>query len=107
MAVRTNREIKKIAKDYALLLVKAGLPIEKIILFGSYAIKKANENSDIDLAVVLKEIKDDKFTTRLKLMKYCRNFSDVIEPHPFLFSEFTDADPFASEIIKNGIVVYS
>lgn len=107
MAVRTNREIKKIVKEYASIIVRAGLPIEKIILFGSYALKNANDNSDIDLAVVLRELKEDRFATRLKLLKYCRDFNDVIEPHPFLNSEFNDTNPFASEIIKNGILVYS
>ncbi len=107
MAIKTGREIKRVVKEYTKLLLKAGLPIEKIILFGSYALRKANDNSDIDLAVVLKELKEDRFTTRLKLMKYCRNFNEVIEPHPFLNSEFNDTNPFAFEILKNGIILYS
>ena len=40
-------------------------------------------------------------------MKYGRKFEEVIEPHPFFNSEFNKANPFASEILKNGIVVYS
>lgn len=107
MAIKTNREIKKIIKEYTALLLKAGLPIEKIILFGSYALRKAHDNSDIDLAIILKDIKDDKFTTRLRLMRYCRDFDEVIEPHPFLNKEFNKKNPFVSEIIKNGITVYS
>lgn len=107
MAVKTDREIKKIVKEYTRLLIEAGLPVEKIILFGSYALKKADDNSDIDLAVILKELKEDRFTTRLKLMKFCRNFNEVIEPHPFLNSEFNDTNPFAYEILRNGIIIYS
>jgi predicted nucleotidyltransferase len=83
------------------------LPVEKIILFGSYARNMANENSDIDLAVILKEIKEDRFTTRLELMKYCRGFEDVIEPHPFLDKDFNLGNPFAAEIMKDGITLYS
>ncbi len=107
MAVKSNRQINKVIKEYTTLLLNAGFPIEKIILFGSYALRKAKTDSDIDLAIVLKKISEDKFSTRLKLMKYCRNFDEVIEPHPFLKSEFTETNPFASEILKNGITVYS
>ena len=107
MAVKTDREIKKVIKEYTALLIEGGVPVEKIILFGSYALKKANENSDIDLAVILKDIKDDRFSTRLSLMKYCRDFDEVIEPHPFSHNEFNKKNPFVSEIIEYGITVYS
>lgn len=40
-------------------------------------------------------------------MKYCRNFDEVIEPHPFWSKEFNKQNPFASGIIENGITVYS
>ncbi len=107
MAVKSNRQINKVIKEYTKLLLYAGFPIEKIILFGSYASRKATMDSDIDLAVILKEITEDRFSTRLKLMKYCRDFDEVIEPHPFWVKEFNKQNPFASEIIKNGVVVYS
>ncbi len=106
MAVKSNRQINKVIKEYTKLLIDAGFPIEKIILFGSYAKRKAKTDSDIDLAVVLKDITEDRFSMRLKLMKYCRNFDEVIEPHPFGVKEFNKQNPFVSEIIENGIVVY-
>lgn len=106
MAVKTNREIKKIVKEYSALLLEEGLPVEKIILFGSYALKKATENSDIDIAVILSEIKEDRFTERLKLMKFCRDFDAVIEPHPFVSNEFDAENPFAFEIMNTGIEIY-
>ncbi len=107
MAVKSNRQINKVIKEYTKLLLDADYPIEKIILFGSYATGKAKTDSDIDLAVILKEITEDRFSTRLKLMKYCRGFDEVIEPHPFWVKEFNKQNPFASEIIENGVVVYS
>jgi uncharacterized protein len=87
--------------------MKAGLPLEKVILFGSYSSNEQKDDSDIDLAVVLKEYSVDRFNTRLELMKYSREFEEVIEPHPFLFSEFDDSNPFISEILKHGIILYS
>ena len=87
--------------------MKAGLPLERVILFGSYSLNEQKEDSDIDIAVVLKEYAVDRFNTRLELMKYSREFEEVIEPHPFLISEFDDSNPFIYEILKHGIILYS
>ncbi|MDR3625394.1 MAG: nucleotidyltransferase domain-containing protein [Ignavibacteriaceae bacterium] len=105
MADRTIEDASRIAHEYFMLLLKAGLPVKKVILFGSYSRKEQNESSDIDIAVVLKEYHKDKFETRLELMKYAREFEDVIEPHPFLVSEFDETEPFASEILHSGIEI--
>jgi predicted nucleotidyltransferase len=105
MAVRSIEQVEDTIKKYYLLLNKAGLPVEKIILFGSYSANRQNENSDIDVAVILKNFTEDKFETRLKLMKYCRDFEEVIEPHPFSEDEFNTSNPFAAEILKHGILI--
>jgi uncharacterized protein len=107
MAIKTTEEIREIVRRYYRLLLSEGFPLEKIYLFGSYSSNKQNEYSDIDLAVVLKKFSKDRFNTRLELMKYSRQFKEVIEPHPFLLSEFNKSDPFVSEIIDTGIEVYS
>jgi predicted nucleotidyltransferase len=106
MAVRSIEDARKIAHEYNKLLLIAGLPVVKTILFGSYSRREQNESSDIDIAVVLKEYRTDRFDTRLELMKYAREFEDLIEPHPFLASEFDESEPFASEILHSGINIY-
>lgn len=106
MAVRTTEDARKLARKYYMLLLKAGLPVEKVILFGSYSRNEQKEYSDIDIAVVLKEYINDRFDTRLELMKYAREFEDIIEPHPFLVPEFDETEPFASEILHSGITIY-
>ncbi len=107
MVNKSNKHIEKVIKEYYRLLIKNGYPVEKIILFGSFAKNNHHENSDIDLAVVLKKYLNDKFDTRLELMKFTREFEEVIEPHPFLASDFNDSDPFASEILKTGRIIFS
>jgi len=107
MAVRTIEEIKDIIKKYYKILLQEGYPVEKIFLFGSFAHNKQSENSDIDLAIVLSKFSKDRFNTRLELMKFTREFEEVIEPHPFLSSEFDESDPFVSEILRTGETVYS
>ena len=105
MVILTVEYAKQIAHNYFMRLLKAGLPVEKVILFGSYSRAEQKESSDIDLAVVFKEYSKDRFDTRLELMKYAREFDEVIEPHPFLMSEFDETEPFASEIIQTGIEI--
>lgn len=42
----------KSIKDYLVRLTESGLPVGFGVVFGSYAIGKADENSDIDVLVV-------------------------------------------------------
>lgn len=107
MAVRSTKEIESICKQYYTNLLKLGIPVEKVILFGSYARSKQNRDSDIDLAVILKYYRKDRFETRLELLKAAREFNEIIEPYPFLISDFNESDPFASEIIRSGEEIYS
>lgn len=106
MAAKSTKEVREIVKRYYTLLIRAGFPLEKVILFGSKTRNEQNENSDIDIAVVLKKYSKDRFTTRLELMKFSREFDEIIEPHPFLSTELDGSDPFISEIIDNGIEVH-
>ena len=47
-----KEEIVKIIKKYAEKLREKGVNFQKIILFGSYAANRENQDSDIDVAVV-------------------------------------------------------
>lgn len=107
MAYKSIEEIRDIVYKFYSLLLREGYPVEKVFLFGSQVKNEKNDDSDIDIAIVLKSYSKDRFTTRLELMKYCRQFKEVIEPHPFLSSEFNDEDPFSAKIFREGIEVYS
>jgi len=89
-----------IAQRYA-LAVKANYDNTRIILFGSYARGNANEDSDIDIAVILKDY-NNLIDTQLELMRLRRKIDSRIEPHPFRESEFSQTNPIVSEIIKYG-----
>ena len=89
-----------IAQRYA-LAVKANYSNTRIILFGSYARGNANEDSDIDIAVILKDY-NNLIDTQLELMRLRRKIDSRIEPHPFRESEFSQTNPIVSEIIKYG-----
>ena len=94
----------EIAQKYINFLIKNKYPIKNAYLYGSYIKGNFNENSDIDIAVVLDSLTD---TTEemFKLMKHRRQFDLRLEPHPFLFKDFNRNNPFADEILKSGIKI--
>ena len=89
-----------IAQKYA-SVVKANFNYIRIILFGSYAKGNFNDDSDIDIAVVLKDY-SSLIDIQLELMRLRRNIDSRIEPHPFRESEFDLSNPIVSEILKFG-----
>lgn len=81
--------------------VKNKYDILKIILFGSYARGNFNEDSDIDIAVVIKDY-DNLIDTQVDLMRIRRKIDSRIEPHPFREKDFNLSNPLVNEIIKYG-----
>ncbi len=92
-------------KKYIAYLRKNRFAVQKAYVFGSYAKGNMREESDIDLAVVLKNLQNT-FTTQVQLMKLRRDFDLRIEPHPFDETDFNSSNPFANEILTTGIQVF-
>ncbi|MBN2520468.1 MAG: nucleotidyltransferase domain-containing protein [Bacteroidales bacterium] len=82
--------------------IKSRYDIQSVILFGSYAKGTNHENSDIDIAIVLKKV-NDIIDTQIDLMKLRRKVDLRIEPHPFDFHDFNRTNPVVNEILKYGI----
>ncbi|PIY30680.1 MAG: nucleotidyltransferase [Bacteroidetes bacterium CG_4_10_14_3_um_filter_42_6] len=95
-----RRDAINIANLYA-IAVKTKYDYIKMILFGSYAKGNFNEDSDIDIAVILKDYKN-LMDIQLDLMRIRRKIDSRIEPHPFRESEFEITNPIVSEILKYG-----
>ncbi len=89
-----------IAQRYA-GVVKDNYNNIRIILFGSYAKGNFNDDSDIDIAVVLKDY-SNLIDMQLELMRLRRKIDSRIEPHPFRESEFELSNPIVYEIMKYG-----
>lgn len=86
-------------------LKKAGA--RKIILFGSLARQDADEESDIDLIVVMDTPK--RFVDRLALVYdelVPRVATDVLVYTPEEFEELRQTRPFIMEAIEEGKVLY-
>jgi predicted nucleotidyltransferase len=94
----------EIVKEYIKHLKNNKYNVRKAYIFGSYANGKFDDNSDIDLAIVLRNL-SNSFTTQIQLMKVSRKFDSRIEPHPIDETDFNSSNPFAYEIITKGIQI--
>jgi|AntAceMinimDraft_17_1070374.scaffolds.fasta_scaffold192339_1 predicted nucleotidyltransferase len=97
---------KKAALDlisiYINRLISNNINVNSAYLFGSFAKGKNNENSDIDLALILDDYSDD-FETQVKLMILRKGEETIIEPHVFKKNDFSENNPFINEIVNSGI----
>jgi predicted nucleotidyltransferase len=96
-------EALKVAHAYA-KAVRQRWDCDQIILFGSYAKGTYHKDSDIDIAVVMKDY-EDFCDTQMALMRMCIKFDSRIEPHPFKTSEFGLSDPLVYEVVKYGELI--
>ena len=97
-----NEEVIDKLKMYKKLLSKH-MEFDEMILFGSYARGNAREDSDVDVAVVVKTLTGDYFSTRPLLWRIRREVDDRIEP--VLIEKTHDESGFLSEIMKTGVVI--
>lgn len=84
-------------------LLKQHVQFDQLILFGSYAKGTAHADSDMDVAVIVDELKLDYFITRPLLWKIRREIDDRIEP--ILLEKNSDDSGFIAEIVKHGIII--
>jgi predicted nucleotidyltransferase len=106
--VKKRFEIKKIIARYITELERLGVDVSAVFLYGSYAKGKAKDYSDIDIAVVSPSFKKmDIFERQEVLSKAHHNFGEPIEPIGLTPEQVAGKKGFASEILENGIIVYS
>ena len=102
----SKAEAKKIVKKYAKNLKAKKYPFSAIYLFGSFAKGAPRKWSDIDVAVVSKEMDKKGDEAGFKLWKLRMGVDTRIEPHGFSPEDFKDYwNPMAHEIKKTGIRV--
>lgn len=97
----TAEVIEKL-KRYKKLLEKQ-IEFDQLILFGSYAKGTSHADSDMDVAIIVDELKQDYYITRPLLWKIRREIDDRIEP--ILLEKNHDDSGFISEIIEHGIII--
>ena len=96
-------KIRSIIEKYVTILQENNISVEKLYLFGSYARGTATEDSDIDIAIVSRDFKGDRFLDRRLVVPLRRQIDRRLEPIPFRSEDFHINDPLAVEIMENGI----
>ncbi len=93
----TSIDAKKVALQFVKACLNNGIPIKKAILFGSFAKGKADENSDIDLAIIADSFGNNiiQNTKQTALLNW--EYSDI-EVHHFNTEVFESGSRFIDEI---------
>ncbi len=100
---RIPESIQKMIEDYIMKLSKV-IPIDKVIIFGSYAKGNPHKYSDVDIAAFSDYFKsmsrvDGIHFLLLNAMDYDIDF----EPQPFTIDEYNQPVGRVNEIIRTGI----
>ena len=93
----------RISKNYLLRLQNSDFGFAEAWLFGSFAKGNQHDNSDIDIAIVLKDNVSHTFDTDVRLMITRKGEETIIEPHAFSKDEFDFRIPIVSQIMNHGI----
>jgi predicted nucleotidyltransferase len=96
--------INRIARDYA-ADVSRELPVDKAVLFGSYAKGYATELSDVDICFFLKNYNGKQRVEIIaELLGLSGSYRDIaFEPIVFETAEIERGNPFVREILSTGV----
>jgi predicted nucleotidyltransferase len=109
--VQRKNGVKKILARF-INEARKELPVQKVILFGSYANGTAKKTSDIDIAVISPEFSRMNELERIKLLLDCahriNNLPVDIETFGYTPEEYRDAGrfDFLGVIKHTGKVIY-
>jgi len=99
-------KINIILKEYLKVLLNNSVPVETMILFGSYAKGTFHEWSDIDLAIVSSIFEGERIKDKNKIRHLTLSVSSDLEVFPYNPNTFINEDPFVYEILTTGIKVF-
>ncbi len=104
MAQRTTlTTIENSLKKYAQLLQEAGVNIEQLLIYGSFAKGTPKEHSDIDVCVVSPAFGKDATQEMVRLNTLAHRIDPRIEVVPYSPRDLAvEEDPLAHEITKYG-----
>ncbi len=101
MVIESASQIKQSISEY-LKTVDKKYSLAKAYLFGSYANGTANEDSDIDIALISPGFSGDRFTDNVEVRVLTWGINTKIEAVAFRPEEFNENNLLASEILANG-----
>ena len=101
-----TNEIKAIILEFGRQLIKKNIPVDLLVLFGSYAKGNFHEDSDLDIAVISPVFGKNRLFERIHLMNISAKIDSKIEPHPISTKDWKEGwKEIVHEINKTGIPV--
>ncbi|MBU4286605.1 MAG: nucleotidyltransferase domain-containing protein [Proteobacteria bacterium] len=107
MALSTNK-LDEIIEGFIRKLADE-IPVEEVIVFGSYARGNAKEHSDIDLAIISDWFRGKSYIENMQyLSRFAASYNSLIEALPFTCEEYKKLDKrtFLASIVKTGRKYY-
>ena len=99
-------EIGQKVLEFGRILERDGIPVDKLLIFGSYAKHRNRKDSDIDVAVVSSAFGKDDIEEMQMLFKKRQHIDTRIEPHPLSSEEYQNGySPIVEEIRRYGVEV--
>jgi len=103
-----NKEVQEKVLQFGRQLEQDGIPINKLVIFGSYAKNNATKDSDIDVCVVSPIFGRDSIDELNLLSNESRKIDTRIEAYPASPAYYEQLEsPLIWEIRKYGLEVYS
>jgi len=98
--------VKELANEYA-ENVKRVFPVDKVVLYGSYANGTATSSSDVDICFFLSDFNGKRRVDIIReLLGLCGRYKGAyFEPNAFPTSEIDRGNPFVIEILATGIEI--
>jgi len=95
----------RIIKRFIKALKREGIPIDHVILYGSYARGKVRPDSDIDVAVVSKQFGKDRVEEGMALFRIAGEIDTRLEPVPVSTQAYENDTwiPLIFEIREKGL----
>ena len=106
--VATENQVRRIVRDFIRVL-EPKIRVERVVLFGSYAHKRANEWSDIDVAILSSDFERWSPIAVIDEIAKRRVACDSrLAPVAYTPAQFDNSPPyaFAAEIRRTGKVIY-
>ena len=100
-----NPEIRNIVTRFVEALIKKGIRVERVVLYGSYASGKIHAGSDIDLAIISPDFGKDRFEEGKMLLQAAWRIDPRIEAVPISLESYNNDTwvPLIYEIRQHGV----
>ena len=102
-----EEKVEQIIHRFIDVLVKKGIRIDQVILYGSYASGHMRPYSDIDLAIISPDFGNDKFEESKILLQAAWRVDARLQPVPISSDSFNEKSwvPLIYQIKASGIEV--